>query len=65
MLRFAKISDTVRKHYVYEMNFETLAKSVWNKMCKIKGKNTNNTVRHLSVNNKEVTFHIISVCFQY
>ena len=38
------------------MNSQTSVKSVWNIIRKIKGKNTSNTVHHLSVNDRDVTF---------
>ena len=37
------------------MNSQTSVKSVWNRIRKIKGKDTSNTVHHLSVNNRDVT----------
>ena len=39
------------------MNSQTSVKSVWNRIRKIKGKNTSNTVHHLSVNDRDVTSH--------
>ena len=39
------------------MNSQTLVKSVWNRIGKIKGKDTSNTVNHLSVNDRDVTSH--------
>ena len=39
------------------MNSQTSVKSVWNRISKIKGKNTSNTVQHLSVNDRDVTSH--------
>ena len=39
------------------MNSQTLVKSVWNRIRKIKGKDTSNTVYHLSVNDRDVTSH--------
>ena len=39
------------------MNSQTSVKSVWNRIHKIKGKDTSNTVHHLSVNDRDVTSH--------
>ena len=39
------------------MNSETLVKCVWNRTCKIKGKESSNTIHHLSVNGRDVTSH--------
>ena len=39
------------------MNSQTSVKSVWNRSRKIKGKDTSNTVHHLSVNDTDVTSH--------
>ena len=39
------------------MNSQTSVKSVWNRIRKIKGKDTSNTVHHLSVNDRDVTSH--------
>ena len=36
------------------MNSQTSVKSVWNRIRKIKGKDTSNTVHHLSVNDRDV-----------
>ena len=44
-------------NYVSKMNSQTSVKSVWNRIRKIKGKNTSNTVHHLSVNDRDVTSH--------
>ena len=41
------------RNYVSKMNSQTSVKSVWNRICKIKGKDTSNTVHHLSVNERE------------
>ena len=45
------------RHYVSMMNSQTSVKSVWNRIRKIKGKDTSNTVHHLSVNDRDVTSH--------
>ena len=42
------------RNYVSEMNSQTSVKSVWNRIRKIKGKDTSNTVHHLSVNDRDV-----------
>ena len=39
------------------MNYQTSVKSVWKRIRKIKGKDTSNTVHHLSVNDRDVTSH--------
>ena len=39
------------------MNSQTSVKSVWNRIRKIKGKDTSNTVHHLSDNDRDVTSH--------
>ena len=39
------------------MNSQTSVKSVWNRIRKIKGKEPSNTIRHLSVNDRDVTSH--------
>ena len=43
------------RNYVSKINSQTSVKSVWNRICKIKGKDTSNTVHHLSVNHRDVT----------
>ena len=40
------------RNYVSKMNSQTSVKSVWNRIRKIKGKDTSNTVHHLSVNDR-------------
>ena len=37
------------------MNSQTWVRSAWNGIYKIKGKESSNTVHHLSVNDREVT----------
>ena len=37
------------------MNSQTLVKSVWNSIHKIKGKESSKTIHHLSVNDRDVT----------
>ena len=39
------------------MNSQTSVKSVWNRIRKIKGKESINNIRHLSVNDSDVTSH--------
>ena len=39
------------------MNSQTSAKSVWNRIRKLRGKKSSNTVHHLSVNDRDVTSH--------
>ena len=39
------------------MNSQTSVKSVWDRIRKIKGKDTSNTVHYLSVNDRDVTSH--------
>ena len=46
---------TFWRNYVSKMNSQTSVKSVWNRIRKIKGKDTSNTVHHLSVNDRDVT----------
>ena len=43
------------RNYVSKMNSQTSVKSVWNRIHKIKGKDTSNTVHHLSVNDRDVS----------
>ena len=45
------------RNYVSKINSQTSVKSVWNRIRKIKGKDTSNTVHHLSVNDRDVTSH--------
>ena len=45
------------RNYISKMNSQTSVKSVWNRIRKIKGKDTSNTVHHLSVNDRDVTSH--------
>ena len=39
------------------MNSQTSVKSVWNRIRKIKVKDACNTINHLSVNDRDVTYH--------
>jgi len=43
------------RNYVSKLNSQTSTKSVWNRIRKIKGKESSNTVTHLSVNDTNVT----------
>ena len=45
------------KSYVSKLNSQTSVKSVWNKIHKIKEKESSNTIHHLSVNDRDVTSH--------
>ena len=45
------------RNYVSKMNSQTSVKSVWNRIRKIKGKESSNTIRHLSANDRDVTSH--------
>ena len=45
------------RNYVSRLNSHTSVKSVWNMIRKIKGKESSNTIRHLSVNDATVTSH--------
>ena len=45
------------RNYVSKMNSQRSVKSVWNRIRKIKGNNTSNTVHHLYVNDRDVTSH--------
>ena len=40
-----------------EMNFQRSVKSLWNRIRKIKGMESSNTLPHLSVNDRDVTSH--------
>ena len=62
-LRLPEISDTVRKYLGnimsprWMLNLLKCVKYAWNRVRKIKGKETSNTLQHLSVNDNEVTSH--------
>ena len=45
------------RNYVSKVNFQTSVRTVWYRICKIKGKDTSNTVDHLSVSDRNVMFH--------
>ena len=49
--------NTAWRNYVSKMNSQTSIKSVWNRIRKIKGKESSNTIRHLTVNDRDVTSH--------
>ena len=58
VLRYIRHSKkTSWRNYVSKMNSQKLVKSVLNRIRKIKGKDTSNTVHHLSVNDRDVTSH--------
>ena len=44
-------------NYISKLNSQASVESVWNRIRKIKGKDTSNTVHHLSVNDRNVTSH--------
>ena len=44
-------------NYVSNMNSQTSVKSVWHRIRKIKGKESCNVIRHLSVNDRDITGH--------
>ena len=45
------------RNYVSKMNSQTSVKSVWNGIRKIKGKESRNTIHHLSFSDRDVTSH--------
>ena len=45
------------RNYVSKMNSQTSVKLMWNRIRKIKGKKSSNTVHYLSVNDREITSH--------
>ena len=45
------------RNYVSKMHSQTSFKSVWNRICKIKGKESSNTIHPLSVSDRDVTSH--------
>ena len=50
-------NKTSWRNYVSKMNSQTSVKSVWNRIRKIRGKESSNIIRHLSVNDRDVTSH--------
>ena len=51
------IKKTSWRNYVSKMKSQTPVKSVWNRIRKIKGKESSNTIHHLSDNDIDVTSH--------
>ena len=45
------------RNYVSKMNTQTSVKSLWNRIRKIKRKESSNTIHHLSLSDRGVTFH--------
>ena len=45
------------RNYVFKMNSQTSVKSVWNRIRKIKGKESTSTVHHMYVDDRDVTSH--------
>ena len=45
------------RNYVSKLNSQASVKSVWNRIRKIKGKESSNSIQHLSANNRDVTSH--------
>ena len=45
------------RNYVSKVNSQTSVKSVWNRICKIKGKKSNTIVHRLSVSGKALTYN--------
>ena len=59
-LRLAEVSSTVRKYLgeiFSRINSQTLVKSVWNRIRRIKGKDTSNIFYILSVSDRKVPSH--------
>ena len=54
-VRFSK--KTSWRNYVSKLNSQTSVKSVWNRIRKIKGKESSNSIHHLSANDRDVTSH--------
>ena len=49
--------NTSRRNYISKLNSQASVKSVWNRIRKIKGKESTNSIHHLSVNDRDVTSH--------
>ena len=45
------------RNYVSKLNSQASVKSVWNRIRKIKGKESSNSIHHLSANDRDVTSH--------
>ena len=43
------------RNYISKLNSQASVKSVWNRIQKIKGKESTNSIHHLSVNDRDVT----------
>ena len=56
--RYVRLSKkTSWRNYVSKLNSQGSVKSVWNRIRKIKGKESTNSIHHLSVNDRDVTSH--------
>ena len=49
--------NTSWRNYISKLNSQASVKSVWNRIRKIKGKESTNSIHHLSVNDRDVTSH--------
>ena len=49
---------TSLRNYISKLNSQASVKSVWNRIRKIKGKESTNSIHHLSVNDRDVTSHL-------
>ena len=49
--------QTSWRNYIFKLNSQASVKSVWNRIQKIKGKESSNYTHHLSVNDRDVTSH--------
>ena len=49
--------DVRLSNYISKLNSQASVKSVWNRIRKIKGKESTNSIHHLSVNERDVTSH--------
>ena len=45
------------RNYISKLNSQASVKFVWNRIRKIKGKESTNSIHHLSVNDRDVTSH--------
>ena len=45
------------RNYISKLNSQASVKSVWNRIREIKGKESSNSIHHLSVNDRDVTSH--------
>ena len=54
--KYVRLSKkTSWRNYISKLNSQASVKSVWNRIRKIKGKESTNSIRHLSVNDRDVT----------